>query len=226
MTHLDAFGMEFANELQVLIRQTLGTGRSVRCVRHRGRTTVRPGSTQPVAVSLTYRGKLAARLKFNYEIELDSSGKYPAVTKSEIHLLSASTNRPVLRYEYLRRPNRVPAAHWHVHGENTEFGRIMGGIAPVNISLDDLHLPVGGSRFRPSLEDFIEFLILDLKFDHTRDWRSAIRRGRENWRKTQVAVAVRDSPRQAVQALRELGYAVEPLPHALRDDNLRRLREL
>ena len=223
MTSLESFGREFANELQGLVRQTLGTSRAVRSVKHRGRTVVRPGSSKPVAVALKYKGRLSAKLMFRYEIGLDSSGKFPAITTSEVHLLSAATNRPVLRYEYLSNANRSPSAHWHVHGENTELGRILGDRGPVRGRLEDLHLPVGGIRFRPALEDVIEFLIVDLEFDHERAWRSAVNDGRERWRATQLAVAVRDSPEHAAETLRRLGYAVTAGSGANRNGNLRRL---
>lgn len=223
MTSLESFGREFANDLQALIRKTLGTSRAVRSVKHRGRTVVRPGSNKPVAVPLKYDGQTAAKLLFRYEIGLDSSGRYPAVRTSEIHLLSAATNRPVLRYEYLWNSNRAPSAHWHVHGENTEFGRLLGQKGPARGRLEDLHLPVGGIRFRPALEDVIEFLIVDLKFDREKNWRAAVKSGREKWRTTQLAVAVRDSPDHAAEVLRELGYDVIAGSNAVREGNSRRL---
>lgn len=221
MTDLEGFGRAFASELQDLIRQAFGSSRAVRSVNYRGRTVVRPGSVKPVAIALRYDDRLAAKLNFRYEIGLDSTGAYPAVTMSEVHLLSAATNRPVLRYEYVWDSKSAPSAHWHVHGENTEFGRILGVLGP-KTRLDALHLPVGGIRFRPALEDIIEFLITDLKFDHERHWRAAVTSGRERWRSTQLAVAVRDSPDLAAEALRQLGYRVTASSGAKREGNSRR----
>lgn len=209
MTSLEAFGRQFAEDLQFLVRGTLGTGRAVRSVRYSDRVVVRPGSIKPVPVSLARDGRLAAKLMFSYDITLDSSGDYPAVANSKVRIDSPATNRPVLRYEFVRAANRAPAAHWHVHGESTELGRILGGSSSVKSSLSDLHLPVGGSRFRPGLEDVIELLITELRFDHAPHWRQILHRSREAWRSTQLAVAVRDAPETAADALRDLGYLVE-----------------
>jgi hypothetical protein len=76
--------------------------------------------------------------------------------------------------------------------------------------MESLHIPTGGSRFRPSLEDVIEFLIRDCKFDAEQDWEDAVRVGRERWRRKQLRSAVRDAPQDAAEALTKLGYKIEP----------------
>ena len=223
MSSLEAFGREFAGELQDLIRQTLGTSRAVRSVGTKDRIVVRPGSVKPVPVTLMRGGRPAAKLQFTYDIEWDSRGHYPAVTKSDIAVTSAGTNRPVLRYEFLKDTRSTPSAHWHVHGESTEFGRILGSARTKRSSLSELHLPVGGSRFRPALEDVIEFLIQELDLDRVPGWRQVVRRSRETWREVQLASAVRDNPDHAAEVLRDLGFDVAALPEALRVANRPRL---
>ena len=212
MSNLEAFGREFAGELQDLIRQTLGTSRAVRSVGTKDRIVVRSGSVKPVPVTLMRAGRLAAKLQFTYEIEWDSSGHFAAVTKSDIAITSPATNRPVLRYEFLKDARSAPSAHWHVHGESTELGRILGSTRTPRAALSELHLPVGGSLFRPALEDVIEFLIQELRFDHVSSWRQAVRRSRETWREVQLASAVRDNPDHAADVLRGLGFEVIALP--------------
>jgi len=225
MTSLEAFGRQFADDLQMLIRGTLGTKRAVRAVRYADRVVVRPGSIKPVPVSLARDGRLAARLMFSYDITPDSSGNFPSVTNSKVRIDSPATNRPVLRYEFIKEANRSPTAHWHVHGESTELGRILGGSPSVRTSLSNLHLPVGGSRFRPGLEDVIELLITELRFDHASQWRQNLHRGREAWRSTQLAVAVRDAPETAADALRDLGYKVQRRSPGAGSRNRRRLTQ-
>jgi hypothetical protein len=85
--------------------------------------------------------------------------------------------------------------------------------------MSSLHIPVGGSRFRPCLEDFIQFLICECKFDARPGWREQVETGRERWRRRQAATVVRDMPEEAARVLRDLGYIVEapdPLPETSR----------
>jgi hypothetical protein len=42
--------------------------------------------------------------------------------------------------------------------------------------MSDLHFPVGGSRFRPSLEDVLDMLVRELGVDHEPGWRDALAR--------------------------------------------------
>jgi len=54
------------------------------------------------------------------------------------------------------------------------------------------HLPVGGRRFRPSLEDVVEFAIAELNVDAKDGYAQRIEEGRERWRCLQVKAAIRD----------------------------------
>jgi hypothetical protein len=63
-----------------------------------------------------------------------------------------------------------------------------------------LHIPVGGSRFRPCLEDVIQFLIEECLFDSLPRWREAVEEGRASWRRIQARAVVRDFPREAIGA--------------------------
>jgi hypothetical protein len=93
--------------------------------------------------------------------------------------------------------------------------------------MSDLHFPVGGSRFRPSLEDVLDMLVRELGVDHQPEWRDALAAGRERWRRVQTAAVVRDAPREAIAALAALGYDVQLRPgYEAPQDNLSRLREL
>jgi hypothetical protein len=81
-----------------------------------------------------------------------------------------------------------------------------------------LHIPVSGSRFRPCLEDFIQFLLCECLFDAEAGWRANVDAGRERWRLRQCAAVARDAPEEAARVLRDLGYVVtppDPLPAAV-----------
>ena len=67
--------------------------------------------------------------------------------------------------------------------------------------LAELHVPLGGPRFRPCLEDVVELLIVEFGVDSGDDWRIAIQEGRRAWREKQFRTAVWDDPETARAAL-------------------------
>lgn len=92
--------------------------------------------------------------------------------------------------------------------------------------MSDLHFLVGGSRFRPGLEDILDMLVRELGVDHE-EWREALVSGRERWRRMHIRAVVRDAPEEAIAALRQLGDEVR-LPDGLSEPqvDVTRLREL
>ena len=77
--------------------------------------------------------------------------------------------------------------------------------------LSKLHLPVGGARMRPCLEDLLQLLVEEFLFDAMPGALQAIENGRVKWRRRQLAAMVRDDPEEAVRVLRdELDYKVIP----------------
>jgi hypothetical protein len=96
---------------------------------------------------------------------------------------------PLFRWEYLRQPeSNVPCAHFHIHahrdeavyllltgkGSNTRIKKRAAQLdanAQVVPQLSDLHFPVGGPRFRPSLEDVIQFLVEEFGIDCEAGWK-------------------------------------------------------
>lgn len=117
-------------------------------------------------------------------------------------------NEPLIRFEYIRSRTFAPA-HIQVHGESGALGFHLGAIASTKLpKLQDLHLPVGGKRFRVSLEDVIEFLIEDLGVPGHNGWQDAIATSRHRWYTRQLGGAVRADQRSAVEVLEGLGYVV------------------
>ena len=155
-------------------------------------------------------------MKISIACQLDSVGEYLAVEESTFNLLAVLDRAPVLRIHYRREANVRPTAHVHFHGHRGALSHLLsqaGHDSPHDMS--SLHIPVGGSRFRPCLEDFIQFLICECKFDAQPGWRKHVEAGRERWRCRQAAAVVRDVPEEAARVLRDLGYTVEapdPLP--------------
>ncbi len=105
------------------------------------------------------------------------------------------SREPLIRFHYLRGRSIVPA-HIHVHAERGVITavRAFGG-TPLPAKLHDLHLPVGGRRFRPSMEDVIEFLVEEWHVDPQARWRERLEEGRRRWEAIQLAAALRDYAR-------------------------------
>lgn len=207
---------EFGQETAELLLATLPglPDPPVRILQHENRTIIGPPDSKPLP--LYAKGQHLADMKISIGCQLDSVGRYLAAQESTFDLLAVLDRAPVLRMHYRRDANVRPSAHVHFHGHRGALSHLLsqaGHDYPHDMS--SLHIPVGGSRFRPGLEDFIQFLICECKFDSQPGWRKHVEVGRERWRCRQAAAVVRDVPEEAARVLRELGYTVEapdPLP--------------
>lgn len=159
----------------------------------------------------------------------DHRGSYLAVAESKFKVSAVGlASEPLFRYEFCRTPNRSPMAHLHVHAHRDavtfvmtrcggaskrgrrrllDYDRGTKGNLPV---MAHLHFPLGGSRFRPCLEDVLQMLTDEIGIDCLEGVDQALADGREQWRRMQIAASVRDSPRTVVQMLETLGYSVTP----------------
>lgn len=69
-----------------------------------------------------------------------------------------------------------------------------------------LHFPVGGRRYRPSLEDVIEFLVNERLVRARDGWKKALDSSREEFRDRQLCAAVGFRPDVAIGELQRLGH--------------------
>jgi hypothetical protein len=104
--------------------------------------------------------------------------------------------------------NEFPEAHIHIHGESDVLGGVLRASGRDKDKPADLHLPVGGRRFRPCLEDIIEFCILERLVTARDGWQDALNSSREKYRDQQLRVAVRRNPATAAETLRSGGWQV------------------
>lgn len=160
-------------------------------------------------------------LRASYLTRLDSSGEHLAIEKSVFALAIDEAGRPAVRLEYDRGLGSEPddvelgvhrrsAAHVQIHGASEEFAYALAMSGQAPRSLDEFHIPVGGRRFRPSLEDFIEFLHAERLIRLHDGWQQVIAEHREGWLRRQTQAAVRNDPGSAVEQLRAMGYRIEP----------------
>jgi len=170
----------------------------------RGRFVVKPAS-----LAMTIGGEALASLDIEFRCTWDSAHTYLAVDKSTVKVGALLDRAPIFRFEYDREAHSKPTAHIQVHGHRGALSHLLSRARhETPHSMEALHLPVGGARFRPCVEDVLQFLIQDCGFDARSDWKNHIAAGRERWRRYQVRAAVRDAPTDAADILRALGYTV------------------
>jgi hypothetical protein len=148
-------------------------------------------------------------VQLDYALGFDRAGRHLAVHNSSFQLKDRRGKKPIVRIEYVRDARTIPCSHVHVHGESglfTEFLAATGHKSAAAIS--SIHVPTGGDRFRPCIEDFVQFLIEECGVAGREGWRDEVFEGREAYRQIQTAAAVRDRPEVAIAELKRLGLSV------------------
>jgi hypothetical protein len=173
-------------------------------------------TVNPEGLVLNVKNQPVFRLGARYYCEPNQANRYLAVENSVFTVFHHATTEPILRYDFIRRPKSgIPSAHINMHGESKALTQAMeesgrrarrSGSGPMP---SQLHLPLGGPRFRPAREDVLEMLVFEFGIDCATEWRSSLREGRSLWRDTQLRAAMADNPGAAVEALQEMGYKVE-----------------
>jgi hypothetical protein len=179
---------------------------------HEARVVVGPVNEQglPSKLTLPVTETATVRLDISFSCSWDSEGKYLMVQRSAFKISIGHVKEPLIRFEYVRSRDYAPA-HVQVHAESGALGLHLGAIGSTKLpKLQDLHLPVGGKRFRVSLEDVIEFLVEDLDVPPKDGWEDVIQSGRTRWFARQLGAVVRSDQQTAVRTLEDLGYTVQP----------------
>jgi hypothetical protein len=115
----------------------------------------------------------------------------------------------LLHNDYERdKEDGYPEAHLQVHASSVAWNSLTR-LDGEQRSLAKLHLPVGGRRFRPTLEDLIDFLVTEnLVHKHPQCGKTIAAR-RKAFHDKQLRAAVRQDPQPAVEQLREQGYVIK-----------------
>lgn len=217
MTSLEEGSRAFAQEVQDTLNAVLVGDFEIvsRRVEGRDRYIVQPRDGQPIPICVD--GSHLADLVVAIFLDLDRTGRYLKAVRSDFKLNSTLDRTPLLRLEYLADMRKEPIAHWQFHAERGAFSQLLARAhahRPEQVKkphdLSSVHLPVGGERFRPCLEDFLQVLVVDCGIDCRTGWEETLRRGRESWRRRQLGSVVRDVPSEAVRVLREMGWECTP----------------
>jgi len=207
--------LEFAGEIQRLLEATLPGAHSVISLRQAERYVIRPGGSESKQrrIPLHIGGKVLAELTFNFNQELDRTGEYLKTSKTDFFIYSILDRSPLVRLEYNADMRKAPTSHWQIHAERGALSALLAYAHSLD-RVDDphdlsrLHFPTGGERFRPPLEDFLEFMIRECGFDAVEGWETAIEQGRKRWRLVQFRTAVRDLQQDAAEVLKKNGWRV------------------
>ena len=166
---------------------------------------------EPIKVSVSKK-KARVWLYLVHSYELDPEGVYLTMTSSTMSLYTSEDmydDELVVSVDYSRdSANGYPGAHLHVAGDRDDLDMVYLGDARKTRKLRDLHLPVGGKRFRPSLEDVIEFIVAEEMCVPRPDWQATLEGHRRQWQTIQLKAAVRRDPQAAADVLRESGWSV------------------
>jgi hypothetical protein len=210
---LTALAQQFADKVGRLLAACLpqAPGMEVKQAGKRVNITPEGQDGKSGGVPLLVHGETLAWLRLTYSCRMDSPQTYLAVDKSSIWVVADVDRTPIFRFDYLYDADWVPHSHIQVHGQRGALSHLLsktGHRSPHNMGA--LHLPTGGQRFRPDLEDVVQFLIADCGFDSLDGWRTAVEAARADWRVIQVKAATRAMAVHAAAALEELGYSVIP----------------
>ena len=227
---LDELAAAFADNLTALTRGVLGEGAPPFSALNMGkRVRVSPMSADEKVqrIPISVNGEPVLSLMVRYYCCWDGSSTFMATDQADIHVHCTAISDPLIRFEYVRSMEDPPGAHIQVHAHRDEMayllrladvGRPRQGFRLRKLPrLSEMHLPVGGHRMRPALEDVLLFLKREFAIDTEPEWRSVVNEHLREWRNIQLMSAVRDAPQAAAEVLKLLGYRVEPPEEGLKE---------
>jgi hypothetical protein len=209
---LEAQARAFASDISHLLNNTVTSGVRISAVLNRdtgdcwvGRNLTRTNlAPAPVSLSL---GRKAPRayLFVAHILQLDPEGRHLMNTQATFGVyLDEDLEEMAVHYDYIRTPsNPYPEAHLQLSGDSPAFTRL-GERAGLESTLGRLHFPVGGRRYRPSLEDLVEFLVVEGFVEAHEGWEDVVRFHRDKFHELQLKAAVRRNPGAAREALEDV----------------------
>lgn len=154
-----------------------------------------------------------AEFTANFKLCVDSHQTHIAVEHSSFVLKAKLDRAPIIRWDYDRDARAKPRSHVQITAHRGALSHLLSRLDHrTPHSIESLHIPTGGERFRPCIEDVVEFLIRDCGFQSKEGWEVDLREGRARWRRIQTRAVVRDSPSEAAAELIALGYTIAAPP--------------
>lgn len=130
-------------------------------------------------------------MSLSYQVRMDDEQRYLTVHSSYCGIFAdADLECCLCHFDYEREKERYTPAHVQVHGESPAL-RLLNRCSDAKRPLGKLHFPVGGRRFRPCLEDVIEFLVAERLVDAHPGWETVVEDGRARFQRMQLKAAMR-----------------------------------
>ncbi|MEU4147494.1 hypothetical protein [Streptomyces parvulus] len=129
----------------------------------------------------------------SFQLQLDAEREHLMVKQSFFGVFGAkAAKHGLFHYDYERnKADGYPDAHLQVYGVSELFTTLNDPRVDTGRSLAQVHFPVGGKRFRPCLEDVIEFLIVERLVEARENYEKVLEAGRETFRRNQLMAAMR-----------------------------------
>ncbi|GAA4251434.1 hypothetical protein GCM10022255_044060 [Dactylosporangium darangshiense] len=204
----------FAESITTLLNSTVADGASVRTAASAGAyslvaTDARRNAPNGGPIHLRSAGRASLWIDLKAFLFEDEAG-YLTIQKSTWSVLSGPGKHDViLHYDYERGKEGYPEAHLQLFCEQPDLQAYLEAVGRKRSRMQHLHLPVGGRRFRPALEDLIEFLIDERLVEAKPNSKQTLERSRAAYQDIQLLAAVRRRPDKAAQGLLDLGYKLE-----------------
>lgn len=207
---LVAQASQFANEVQDLLNKTVCNGAIVTAVvawdSELKQNVVIVGTklagglvANPVPVS-TDGKKAKCWIEVQYRCDVDERG-YLRVLTSYFGIYGEG--RVLLcHYDYERTKEGYPAAHVQIEGVCPALDALPGDHTAEQLA--KLHFPVGGRRYRPTIEDMVEFLVNEGFAAGRRGYQKVIDEHRERFHEIQLKAAIRRKPDIARAVLEQI----------------------
>lgn len=207
----------FAADLCTLLNNTVCHGIRLTAIAPRGKGyavigyEIGPDDLMPTrGIALTLSEK-APSAYLNVHCRLvpdDTEGEHLMVQKSVVSLcLDQELHQELFHYDYERdKPDEYPEAHIQMCFTPPLWAELATSRGMPNRPFGRLHLPVGGRRNRPTLEDIVEFLVREDIADGHDGWNGHVAAGRKRFLQSQLRAAVRRDPETAKDELRRLKH--------------------
>ncbi len=242
---LQEYADEFAGELNQLVKNVFpGTNPkfSALALDEEGTrvsvTTRSELKNVPLILSIAKRRgipKIHASIEFR--CHWSSERNFLSVDESYMDLKIADNPNPLFRYEFDKKiHDSLPTAHLHIHAHRDEIawlmiqGRSKRPKALIKQQkmpiLSSIHFPLGGERFRPSIEDFFEFSINEFGLSTRSGAQKALENGRIKWKRKQLHAAIFDSQIEAANALESLGWKIMLPEKGTAEPRIRSIKKL
>jgi hypothetical protein len=140
----------------------------------------------------------------SFRLGPDDARCYLQVNSSVIALTAGADGASeLMHFDYERdKPDEYPEAHLQIAASSEAWA----SLSPQK-SLSKFHFPVGGRRFRFTLEDVAEFLIREGLVEPSPGATSTLKEHRAEFQRQQLRAAIRRDPDTARQYLSELDAA-------------------